>query len=334
LEGGNRKVTDVLVILAKTILAIGIALLGFAYMTLMERKVVGRLQARIGPNRVGPFGILQPLADGIKLVFKEDVIPLSADRIIYTLAPIISASVALTAFTLIPWGPRVNVFGYETPLAVSDTGLGILLFFAVGSLGVYGIVLAGWSSGNKFALLGGMRSAAQLVSYELALGTSVLGAVMVAGSLRLTEIVEAQRTVPLAIVQPLGFLLFLICAIAETNRAPFDLPEAEQELTAGYMTEYSGIRWALFFLAEYVNVFSASLVASVLFLGGWYGPLAPGPHWLLLKVLVLIFVFIWIRATLPRFRYDRLMKFGWLVLMPAAVLNTFITGLVILATRS
>lgn len=325
---------DWLILLAKAIIALGIALLGFAYMTLMERKVVGRLQARIGPNRVGPFGALQPLADGIKLLFKEDLVPLNADRIIFTLAPITSASVALTVFSLLPWGPKISIFGRETPLAVSDVGMGILIVLAIGSLGVYGIVLAGWSSGNKFSLIGGLRSAAQLVSYELALGMSVLGTVMVAGSLRLTDIVEAQRTVPMALLQPLGFLLFLICALAETNRAPFDLPEAEQELTAGYMTEYSGIRWALFFLAEYVNVLSASLLVSILFLGGWYGPVLPGPHWMLLKVIILIFVFIWVRATLPRFRYDRLMKFGWLILMPLAVLNVFVTGFVILATRS
>lgn len=323
-----------LVVLLKAVVALGIALTGFAYMTLMERKVVGRLQARIGPNRVGPFGALQPVADGIKLLFKEDIVPWSADRIIFTLAPIISATVALTVFSLIPWGPTISVLGIETPLAVVDAGLGILLVLAIGSLNVYGIVLAGWASSNKFSLLGGLRAAAQLISYELALGTSVLGAVMVVGSLRLTDIVEAQRSVPLLVVQPLGFLLFLICSFAETNRAPFDLPEADTELTAGYMTEYSGIRWALFFLAEYVNVFTASLLVSILFLGGWYGPVVPGPHWLLIKVLVLVFTFIWVRATLPRFRYDRLMRFGWLVLMPLGVLNVFVTGLAMLATRS
>ncbi len=325
---------DLLVILVKSVIALGIALLGFAYMTLTERKVVGRLQARIGPNRTGPFGLLQPIADGIKLLFKEDVVPLSADRIAFTMAPIISATVALTLFSMIPWGPEVTVFGRSTPLAVSDTGMGILMVLAVASLGVYGIVVAGWSSGNKFSLLGGIRSAAQLISYELALGMSVVGVVMVAGSLRLTDIVEAQRTVPMAVLQPLAFALFLICAFAETNRAPFDLPEAEQELTAGYMTEYSGIRWALFFLAEYVNVLTASLLVSILFLGGWYGPIAPGPHWLLVKVVLLLFTFIWVRATLPRFRYDRLMRFGWLVLMPLAVVNVFVTALVILMTRS
>jgi NADH-quinone oxidoreductase subunit H len=321
-----------LVAAVKSLLIIGILLTGFAYMTLFERKVAARIQIRYGPNRVGPFGLLQPLADGIKLFFKEDVRPLGADRWVYLLAPCISVVVALVAFAVIPVGPPIEIGGRVIPLYLSDASIGILFVLAIGSLGVYGIALAGWSSNNKYSLLGGIRASAQMISYELSLGLSILGTVMIVGSLNMTDIVEHQSQYWHVFVQPFGFLLYFISGLAETNRAPFDLPEAETELVAGYHTEYSGMKFALFFMAEYINMITVSAVATTLFLGGYKGPfgLLDGVWWFVLKVVALLFVYVWIRATLPRLRYDRLMNFGWRVLLPLALVNVFATAVGVL----
>jgi len=314
--------------LFKICLVVGLLLLAVAYLTWLERKVIGDIQVRFGPSRVGPFGLLQPIADGIKLMFKEDVVPANADRVIFILAPALSFVPALIVFAVIPFGPS---------FVITDVNVGLLYVFAVASLGVYGSVLAGWASNSKYSLLGGLRSSAQMVSYELALGLSVLGVVMMTGSLSLVDIVEAQKGTWLGILprwnifpQFLGFVIFLISSNAELNRAPFDLPEAETELVAGFHTEYSSMKFALFFMAEYANMIAVAALATTLFLGGWRGPLLPPVIWFLLKVFAFIFLFIWIRATLPRFRYDQLMGFGWKVLLPLALANVMFTAALIL----
>jgi NADH-quinone oxidoreductase subunit H len=301
-------------------------------MTLLERKFIARLQVRYGPNRVGPLGLLQPLADGVKLIFKEDIIPAGADKAVFILAPVISVVAALIAFAVIPIGPDFSLFGYPIQLHIANLDVGVLYLLAVSSLGVYGIVLAGWASNSKYAMLGGLRSSAQMISYELGLGLSLVGVMMIVGSLSLVDIVQWQSGVWwLVAAQPLGFVLYAIAGIAETNRAPFDLPEAEQELVAGYHTEYSSMRFAMFFMAEYINMITVSAVATTIFLGGYYGPfgLLPGPWWFFLKVFLLLCAFVWIRATLPRLRYDRLMRMGWTVLLPLGLLNVFLTALVL-----
>jgi NADH-quinone oxidoreductase subunit H len=332
----GRRVSDLvfqfLVAAVKSVIIIGFLLTGFAYMTLFERKVAGRIQVRYGPNRVGPFGLLQPLADGIKLFFKEDVRPLGADPIVYLAAPAISTLVALAAFAVIPVGPAINLFGVPIPLQLANVDIGILYVLAIGSLGVYGIALAGWSSNNKYSLLGGIRASAQMISYELSLGLSLMGVIMIAGTLNLGEIVDAQSRYWFIFLQPLGFILYVISGIAETNRAPFDLPEAETELVAGYHTEYSGMKFALFFMAEYINMITVSSIATTMFLGGYHGPfnLLDGPWWFLLKILLLLFLYVWLRATLPRLRYDRLMNFGWKVLLPLGLANIVLTAVGIL----
>lgn len=310
--------------LIKIALVMGLVLLAVAYLTWLERKVIGDIQVRFGPSRVGPFGLLQPIADGIKLMFKEDIVPSNADRLIFLLAPAISFIPALIVFAVIPFGPS---------FVITDVNIGLLYVFAVGSLGVYGVVLAGWASNSKYALLGGLRSAAQMVSYELSLGLSVVGVVMMTGSLSLVDIVEAQSGTWLGIFprwnifpQILGFIIFLVSSNAELNRAPFDLPEAETELVAGFHTEYSSMKFAMFFMAEYAHMIAASAIATTLFVGGWQGPLLPPVVWFLLKVSCFIFLFIWLRATLPRFRYDQLMSFGWKVLLPLALANVVLTA--------
>lgn len=319
---------------------------GFAYTTLYERKVLARMQVRIGPNRAGPRGILQPIADGVKLIFKEELIPAQADKLTFILAPIITVIPALVILAVIPWGTEITLFGRQVPLFLADVNVGVLYIIAIASIAVYGIVLAGWSSNNKYAMLGGLRSSAQMISYELALGLSFIGPVIIAGSMSLMDIVEAQRGVWMVFLQPLGGIIFLIASLAEVNRAPFDMPEAEQELTAGYHTEYSGMKFALFFMAEYIKMIAVSAIAATLFFGGFLGPnltwipaIGPylewinaplmGPFWLLLKVIILLFVMIWIRATLPRIRYDRLMAFGWKILFPLALANAFISAVVV-----
>ncbi len=322
--------------LLKALLLLVILLTGFAYLTLLERKVLARIQVRIGPNRAGPYGLLQPLADGIKLLFKESIIPARADKVIFVLAPLVTVIPALVINAVLPWGRTVTVFGRQVTLYVADINVALLYIMAIGSIAVYGITLAGWSSNNKYALLGGLRAAAQMISYELALGLSLLGPVLLAGSLSLVDIVEAQRSMWYIVYQPLAAFIFFITGVAELNRAPFDLPEAEQELTAGYHTEYSGMKFALFYMAEYVKMITVSALFAVLFLGGYLGPgerVYPwlGPLYLVLKILLGLFVLIWFRATLPRFRYDQLMRLGWKVLFPLALLNLLVTAVVVLA---
>jgi len=307
---------------------------GFAYTTLFERKVLARMQVRVGPNRAGPFGALQPVADGIKLIFKEELIPHSADKLIFALAPVITVIPALIITAVIPWGPVVVIFGREVPLYLADLNVAVLYLLAVTSISVYGITLAGWSSNNKYATLGGLRATAQMISYELAMGFSILGPVLVAGSLSLVQIVEAQRPLPFIVIQPIAFVIYLMASIAEINRAPFDMPEAEQELTAGYHTEYSGMKFALFFMAEYIKMIAVSMIGVTLFLGGYQGPFLDqfpflGPIYFLLKTGIWLFFIVWLRATLPRIRYDHLMMLGWKVLFPLALLNLVITAIVI-----
>jgi len=319
----------VIITAIKAVIIILALLTGFAYLTYIERKVQAAIQVRIGPDRAGPWGILQPIADAIKMITKEDIIPTRADKVLFILAPVISLSMALSAFAAIPIGPPIELFGYKIDLAVADVNVALLYTMAILSLGIYGVVLAGWSSGNKYSFLGGLRSSAQMISYELALGMSVIGVVLLSGTLSLTEIVGAQSPLPFALLQPVGFLIFFVCMFAETNRAPFDLPEAETELVAGYHTEYSSIKYALLYMAEYINMVTVSALAVTLFWGGWKGPILPGVVWFFIKLAVFIWMFMWVRATLPRFRYDQLMKFGWKVLLPLGIVNVLATALVV-----
>jgi len=309
----------------------------------MERKVAAFVQQRYGPFLVGPKGLLQPLADIVKLIFKEELRPKAADRVLFYVAPVLSATAAFAAFAVVPFGADTTFFGLlDRPihLAAADVNVGLLVIFAITSMGVYGIVLAGWSSNSKYSLLGGLRSSAQMISYEIAYGLSFAAVIMLAGSLSLREIVGQQAgywfyVIPkwYLFIQPVGFFVFLTAGVAETNRAPFDFPEAEQELVAGYHTEYSSMSFALFFLAEYVNMVTVSAVATDLFLGGWHGPFLPdwlGWVWFLVKVFAILFFYIWMRWTLPRYRYDQLMEFGWKWLLPAAVLNLLVTAGVVI----
>jgi len=297
-----------------------------AYLVLAERKILARMQLRYGPNRVGPFGLLQPLADLIKMLSKEDVCPTGADRWLFFLAPGITAVTALLAFAVIPFGPNLEVAGYSLPLVVSDLNIGVLYFLGLSSLAVYGITLGGWASNSKFALLGSIRALAQLISYELPMGLAIVPVVLAAGTFSLTGIVEAQSSLPFALTQPLAFLLFIISATAESKRIPFDIPEAENELVAGFHTEYSGMRFGLFFVGEYINLIILSALTTVLFLGGWHGPLLPPLFWFGFKMLGVAFFFIWVRGSLPRLRYDQLMHFCWKMLVPLALLNVLLTG--------
>jgi len=317
-------------ILVKAIVVVFVLITGFAYTLLWERKLIGRFQARYGPNRAGPIGYMQPLADVVKLVFKEDFVPAGANRLLFQIAPMISVFAAVSAVAVIPFGGDVEILGYNVPLVGADLNIGVLFLFALSGLGFYGLILGGWASGNKYSLLGAARTAAQLVSYEVAMGLSVIGVIMMAQSLSLVDIVHAQQDSTWYILfQPLGFLIFLTAAVAETNRAPFDLPEAESELVSGYHTEYGGLKFAMFFLAEYVNMIIISALGATLFLGGYLGPFLPGFLWLIIKIAVLLFLFIWLRATVPRLRYDRLMKFGWKILLPLATLNLVVTAIVV-----
>ena len=314
------------VMVAKIVVVFGLMVLSVAYLTWLERKVLGHIQVRLGPMRVGPHGLLQPFADARKLMFKEDIVPQAADRVLYFLAPTFALITSFISFAVIPFGDRVRLFGRSIDLVITDVNIGLLFVFGVASLGIYGIVLGGWASNNKYALLGALRSAAQMISYELSLGLSVMGVLMLSRSLSLVEIVNAQSRAWFIVLQPIGFLIFLICAIAETNRAPFDLPEAETELVAGFHVEYSSMKFAMYFMAEYANMITVSAMATTLFLGGWRGPLLPPVVWFMLKLFLFIFLFIWLRATLPRFRYDQLMRFGWKVLLPVALANVMVTA--------
>lgn len=323
-------VGDVIEAVVKSVIIIIALLTAFAYMTLYERRILGRIQVRKGPNRVGPAGLLQPVADGVKLAFKQAITPRGVDKPLYFLAPAISVVAALSAFAVIPVGPTYNIFGRAIPFRLADFNVGLLFVLAMSSLGVYGIVLAGYSSNNKYSLLGGLRAAAQLISYELSLGLSLVGILMLSGSLSLTAIVDSQaKGLWYILLQPIAFVIFVISAIAETNRAPFDLVEAEQELVGGYHTEYTGLRFALFFMAEYINMVTVGALVATLFLGGWRGPfdILSGPWWLLIKIVAVLTVYVVIRATLPRLRYDQLMRLGWHWLLPIALLNVVLTAI-------
>jgi NADH-quinone oxidoreductase subunit H len=301
-----------------------------AYLVWVERKFLARLQIRYGPNRAGKFGLLQPIADSIKMITKEDIVPEAADRVIFLLAPAIVAVTALLMFAVVPFGSSLTLWGREIPLVISDLNVGLLYVFALSSLGVYGVALGGWASNSKFALLGGIRGAAQMISYELALGLSLIPIVMLARSFSLVDIVKAQANYPFILVQPISFAIFFISAMAESKRIPFDLPEAENELGAGFHMEYSGMRFGLFFIGEYVHIQVLGALVAVFFLGGWHGPWLPPPVWLFVKIILVALVMIWIRGTLPRLRYDQLMALGWKILVPAALINIMITGAVIL----
>jgi NADH-quinone oxidoreductase subunit H len=346
-------IVSILIVLAKIlIMMFGVLVLGAAMAVLAERRVSAFIQERVGPNRVGPGGILQPFADVVKLVMKEDIVPRQANRFIHDLAPIISITIALSTFAIIPFGNTIELFGRQIKLMIADVDIGILYLLALTSVGVYGVSLAGWSSNNKYSLLGGLRSSAQLISYELSMGLSLIGVIMISGTLRLDQTVLQQTEYWWNIIpkwniflQPLGFITFLIASFAETNRLPFDLPEAEPELVGGYHTEYTGMKFGLFFLAEYANVITSSAVTVTLFFGGWHLPLAEqwglSPLMLslvqmltfLTKVILLVLFFIIVRWTIPRFKYDQLMRIGWKVMLPMAIANFLLTGLIILGLQ-
>lgn len=319
-----------LVLLVKLGLVLGVLLVLAALLVLVERKLLGRFQIRYGPNRVGPYGLLQPLADGIKMLLKEDTIPEEADRGIFLIAPALVAAMALLIFAVVPFAGDLTLWGRRIPMVISDLNIGLLFVIALSSISIYGIALGGWASGSKYSLLGGIRGAAQLISYELSLGMSLVPIVMLAQSFSLVDIVNAQQKYPFILVQPVSFLIFFISSMAESNRLPFDLPEAENELIAGYHTEYSGMRFALYFIGEYANMVVLGALLAVFFLGGWRGPLLPPIVWFTLKVILVPFLMIWTRATLPRLRYDQLMHFGWKVLLPVSLLNIVATGALIL----
>ncbi len=317
-------------VLLKVVAIFGLLVLLTLFTIWWERRVVARMQSRVGPNRVGPFGLLQSLMDGFKLALKEEIIPKTAHRAVYWIAPVISATMAFIAFAVIPFGPMVSVFGVETPLQLTDFPVSVLYVLAVASIGIYGIVLAGWSSGSTYPLLGGLRSSAQMISYELAMSMSFVAVFLYAGSMSTSQIVAAQEPIWYAVILLPSFLIYVTAMVGETNRAPFDLPEAEGELVGGFHTEYSSLKFALFFLAEYINMVTVSALATTLFLGGWRAPwpisLWEGANagwwpvlWFLIKVQLFIFVFIWLRGTLPRLRYDQFMRFGWKVLIPASL---------------
>jgi NADH-quinone oxidoreductase subunit H len=324
---------DPLWLVVLKVLAIFVALLLLTlFTTWYERRVVAKMQNRPGPNRNGPFGLLQPLADGIKLAMKQGITPVNADLAVYLLAPIIAATAAVMVFAVVPMGPMVSIFGTQTPLQLTDFSVSVLYVLAIASVGIYGIVLAGWSSGSTYSLLGGLRSSAQMISYEIAMGLSFVAVFLWAGTMSTSQIVNAQSGWWYAILLAPSFIIYAISMVGETNRAPFDLPEAEGELVAGFHTEYSGLRWAMFFLAEYINMINVSAIAATLFLGGWRMPapistIWPGSNegwwpllWFFAKIFVFLFVFIWLRGTLPRLRYDQFMRFGWKVLIPVSIL--------------
>ncbi|MGD9016739.1 MAG: NADH-quinone oxidoreductase subunit NuoH [Desulfobacterales bacterium] len=319
-------ITGFLVLTVKLGVVLVVLLLVAAYLVLIERKLLARLQIRYGPNRAGPFGLLQPIADGIKLIAKEDIVPEMADRMIFLLAPAVVTVTALLMFAVVPFGEDLTLFGRRVPMVISDLNVGLLFVFALSSLGVYGVALGGWASNSKFSLLGGIRGAAQMISYELSIGLSLVPVVMLAGSFSLVDIVNAQARYPYIIIQPVSFVIFLLSAMAESKRIPFDLPEAENELGAGFHTEYSGMRFGMFFLGEYVHMQVLGALIAVFFLGGWRGPMLPAPVWLFIKIIIVSLVMIWIRGTLPRLRYDQLMALGWKVLVPASLINILLTG--------
>ncbi len=329
------------------VVVMAFTMLNTAYLTYYERKAMGHMQNRVGPMHTGPHGILQPLADGLKLFFKEDIIPAYADRPVFVLAPLMALVPAFISFVVVPFGPSVTLMGRTFPLYLTDLNIGVLYVLALSSMGAYGIILAGWASNSKYALLGGLRSSSQVISYEVAMGLAILSVLMVSGSLSLVEITRSQAHLWNVFCEPVAFVVYMIAGVAETNRAPFDLPEAENELVAGFHVEYSGMRWAYFFMAEYANMLMVSCMAVVLFLGGW-NPIVPrsvfemipvlGAHigflgdpavwWFIIKIYVFFFMFLWLRTTLPRLRYDQLMRLGWKVLIPVGLANIVVTGIV------
>lgn len=340
----NYWFTFVAITVVKSAVLLGVLLTIVAYTVWLERKVVAHIQNRWGPTRVGPFGLLQPLADGVKLLLKEDVGLSAVDRPLYILAPILAVGLALTSISVIPIGESFTVRGVPVQLQIADVNIALLVLLGVTSIGVYGIALAGWSSNSKYSLLGALRACAQMVSYELSLGLSLVGVLILTGSLSLREIVNRQGEWPwqwniIAGGQAVAFFIYLAAAFAETNRIPFDLPEGETELVAGYHTEYSSMKFAMFFMAEYTNMVTVACVATTIFLGGWHGPAIPWApaivqavlplFWFLIKVFFFLFLYIWVRGTLPRFRYDQLMAFGWKVLLPLAIANILVTSFVV-----
>ena len=327
----NDPIGHWVVVVLAMVVVLFVLLTGTAYAVWMERVALGHIQRRPGPNRVGPWGLMQSGADGIKLAFKESFIPAKTDKVIYVIAPTIAVAAAFLAWSVIPIG-----LWYNTQYWIADVNVGVLLIFAVSSLNVYAIVLGGYSSNNKYSLLGGLRSAAQLISYEMAMGLSLVPTFMIVGSLRLRDIVDYTvhwgpytGPIPLILLTPIGFLIYMISAVAETNRTPFDLPEAEQELIGGFLTEYSGLKFVMYYLAEYVNVITASALATLIFFGGWYLWFVPPVLAFFLKVIFFVFVYIWLRGTFPRLRYDMLMRLGWKVLLPLGILNVIVTGVII-----
>ncbi|BAT72294.1 NADH-quinone oxidoreductase subunit H [Thermosulfidibacter takaii ABI70S6] len=311
---------DIGLALLRIIVIFAVALLFVAYLTYLERKIIGHMQVRMGPMRVGPHGLLQPIADGLKLFFKEDIVPTEAYRLTFYFAPLLCLICALVLFAVVP---------VDKSFMISRLNIGLLYILSIASVGVMGIILAGWASGSKYSLLGGLRSAAQMFSYEIFLGFSLIGPLMIAGSLDLVKIVESQK-IPLIVYQPVAFVIYLIAALGEINRVPFDLPEAESELVAGFHTEYSGMKFAYFFLAEYANMLIVSAIATIVFLAGWKGPILPGWLWFLIKMSIFVYFFIWVRATFPRYRYDQFMRIGWKIMLPIVLANILVTGIVMM----
>lgn len=322
----TASTVDIALFAAKLAMVFFVILTLAAYLVFAERRVLAWIQDRKGPNRVGPFGLLQPLADLIKLLTKEDFIPTVADKWLFYLAPAMAAIPAILTFSVIPFGKPVAIAGHQVPLLIADLNVGLLFFLALSSIAVYGVALGGWASNSKYSLLGGIRGLAQLISYELSMGLSLVPVVMLAHSFSLTDIVVAQARLPFIVYQPLAFIIFLVSITAECKRIPFDIPEAEGELVAGFHTEYSGMRFGLFFVGEYINIIVLGGLATTFFLGGWHGPLLPPVVWFSLKTLAVAFFFIWMRGTLPRLRYDQLMHLGWKLLTPLALVNILVTG--------
>ena len=319
----------------KALVLANLVMLVFAFLTWLERRLLGRFQVRLGPNRVGPFGLLQPIADLVKLIRKESLLPEGISPLLYIAAPVISLFASLAVFAVIPFGEQATIPGtdYQIYLWISDPSVALLVVFALGSLSFYGFLIGGWSSSSKYSLFGSMRAVSQLISYEVSLALAVIGVVMMAQSLSLTGIAQAQDRDGLWYVFPqfLGFLVYVVASTAEVSRIPFDLPEAEGELVAGYHTEYGGMRFGLFSMSEYINLITLTALCVTLFLGGWHGPWLPGPIWFLIKLFILLFVFIWVRTTVPRLRYDQLMRFGWKVLLPIATINAVVTAILVVA---
>ncbi len=329
-------VADFWIPVIKGVVMVVVLLLGGAYATLWERKICARFAVRYGPNRAGPFGLLQPIADAVKAIFKEEFIPTNADKLLYLMGPGISYGAVLVTFAVIPFGPEVTLFGHEVGLWIGDVNVGLLYLLAIAGLGSYGVVLGGWSADNKYSLLGALRAAAQMISYELPMGLALVSVVLIVGSLSVRQIVSFQGSWPLVALQPVGFLLFLIAIIAESNRSPFDLPEAENELVSGFMTEHGGIKFALYFMGEYTAMVVNSAIVATIFLGGWKWPaLISGLHPLagvglfLIKVIFVMFLFVWIRSSTPRVRYDKFMRFCWKFMVPLALVNLAVTAIVV-----